>query len=404
MRADLTDLDNFADGFPHALFEAHRREAPVYWHEPTEHTPDGEGFWSVATYAETLAVLRDPVTYSSVTGGTRPYGGTLLQDLAIAGQVLNMMDDPRHAQVRRLVSSGLTPRMIARVEADLRARARRLLDAVEPGVPLDFLVEVAAELPMQMICILLGVPESERHWLFRAIEPQFDFAGRSASVGQLTPEEAGNRMYSYGMELIAAKRATPTDDMLSVVANATLDDALAPLSDLELYLFFSLLFSAGAETTRNAVAGGLLALIEHPAQITLLHSDPGLLPSAVEEMVRWTSPSPSKRRTATRDVTLGGCQITAGDKVQIWEGSANRDPLVFTAPDVFDITRKPNPHLGFGQGVHYCLGANLARLELRVLFEELLTRFSAVRLVRPVEWARSNRHTGIRHLVVEFDS
>ena len=199
MRADLTDLDNFADGFPHALFEAHRREAPVYWHQPTEHTPDGKGFWSVATYAETLAVLRDPVTFSSVTGGSRPYGGTLLQDLAIAGHVLNMMDDPRHAQIRRLVSSGLTPRMIARVEEDLRARARRLLDAVEPGVPLDFLVEVAAELPMQMICILLGVPESERHWLFHAIEPQFDFSGsRTASVGQLTPEEAGNRMYSYG--------------------------------------------------------------------------------------------------------------------------------------------------------------------------------------------------------------
>lgn len=401
MRADLTDLDNFADGFPHALFEAHRREAPVYWHEPTEHTPDGEGFWSVATYAETLAVLRDPVTFSSVTGGSRPYGGTLLQDLAIAGQVLNMMDDPRHAQIRRLVSSGLTPRMIARVEEDLRVRARRLLDAVEPGVPLDFLVEVAAELPMQMICILLGVPESERHWLFHAIEPQFDFSGsRTASVGQLTPEEAGNRMYRYGMELIAAKRAAPTDDMLSVVANA--HDA--ELSDLELYLFFSLLFSAGAETTRNAVAGGLLALIEHPSQMALLRADLALLPTAVEEMVRWTSPSPSKRRTATRDVELGGCRIAAGDKVQIWEGSANRDPLVFTDPDVFDITRKPNPHLGFGQGVHYCLGANLARLELRVLFEELLRRFSGACLVKPVEWTRSNRHTGIRHLVVEFDA
>ena len=401
MRADLTDLDNFADGFPHALFEAHRREAPVYWHQPTEHTPDGKGFWSVATYAETLAVLRDPVTFSSVTGGSRPYGGTLLQDLAIAGQVLNMMDDPRHAQIRRLVSSGLTPRMIARVEEDLRVRARRLLDAVEPGVPLDFLVEVAAELPMQMICILLGVPESERHWLFHAIEPQFDFSGsRTASVGQLTPEEAGNRMYRYGMELIAAKRAAPTDDMLSVVANA--HDA--ELSDLELYLFFSLLFSAGAETTRNAVAGGLLALIEHPSQMALLRADLALLPTAVEEMVRWTSPSPSKRRTATRDVELGGCRIAAGDKVQIWEGSANRDPLVFTDPDVFDITRKPNPHLGFGQGVHYCLGANLARLELRVLFEELLSRFSAARLVKPVEWTRSNRHTGIRHLVVEFDA
>lgn len=398
---DFTDLDNFADGFPHALFAVHRREAPVYWHEPTANTPDNEGFWSVATHAETLAVFRDPVTYSSVTGGTRPFGGTLLQDLAVAGQVLNMMDDPRHSHIRRLVSSGLTPRMIARVEDDLRTRTRRLLDDIEPCSAFDFLVDVAAELPMQMICILLGVPESERHWLFEAIEPQFDFGGsRKASVGQLTAEEAGSRMYTYGQELIASKRSAPTDDMLSVVANATVEDE--SLSDMELYLFFSLLFSAGAETTRNAVAGGLLALIEHPDQFKALRSDLTHLPTAVEEMVRWTSPSPSKRRTATRDAELAGCEIKAGDKVQIWEGSANRDPLVFADADTFDITRKPNPHLGFGQGVHYCLGANLARLELRVLYEELLTRFGSVRLVKPVEWTRSNRHTGIRHMVVEL--
>ncbi|OBA76025.1 cytochrome [Mycolicibacterium elephantis] len=402
-RIDFTDLDNFANGFPHDLFAVHRREAPVYWHEPTEHTPDGEGFWSVATHAETLAVLRDPVTYSSVTGGDRPYGGTLLQDLSIAGQVLNMMDDPRHAEVRRLVSSGLTPRMIRRVEDDLRARARRLLDAVVPGEPLDFLVDIAAELPMQMICILLGVPESERHWLFHAIEPQFDFGqarrAELGQVGQMSAEEAGSRMYAYGQELIASKRAEPTDDMLSVVANATLDEGL---SDLELYLFFSLLFSAGAETTRNAVAGGLLALIDHPDQFAALRADLDRLPTAVEEMVRWTSPSPSKRRTATCDTELAGIEISAGQKVQVWEGSANRDPTVFTEPDTFDITRKPNPHLGFGHGVHYCIGANLARLELRVLFEELLIRFSSARLVKPVEWTRSNRHTGIRHLVVEL--
>ncbi|MHA3019286.1 cytochrome P450 [Mycobacterium sp. BMJ-28] len=399
MLADLTDLDRFAAGFPHELFAVHRRTAPVYWHEPTEHTPDGEGFWSVAGYAETLAVLRDPATFSSVTGGSRPFGGTLLQDLSVAGQVLNMMDDPRHAQIRRLVSSGLTPRMIRRVEDDLRARAGRLLDAVAPGVPLDFLVDVAAELPMQMICILLGIPESERHWLFHAIEPQFDFGGaRTAEVGQMTAEEAGSRMYTFGQELIAAKRAEPTDDMLSVVANA----ADAELSDLELYLFFSLLFSAGAETTRNAVAGGLLALIEHPAQLQMLRADMSLLPSAIEEMVRWTSPSPSKRRTATRSVSLGGCPVEAGQKVQVWEGSANRDESVFPDADVFDITRKPNPHLGFGYGVHYCLGANLARLELRVLFEELLARFCAAELVAPVEWTRSNRHTGMRHLFLRF--
>jgi cytochrome P450 len=401
---DFTDLDNFADGFPHDLFAIHRCEAPVYWHEPTDNTPDGEGFWSVATYAETLEVLKDPSTYSSVTGGGRPYGGTLLQDLSIAGQVLNMMDEPRHSQIRRLVSSGLTPRIIRLVEDDLRARTRRLLDAVVPGEPFDFLVDIAAELPMQMICILLGVPESERHWLFEAIEPQFDFGGsRKASLSQLSVEEAGSRMYDYGQQLIASKRAEPTDDMLSVVANAMVDDADSPcLSDLELYLFFSLLFSAGAETTRNAVAGGLLALAQHPDQLRVLRADFDMLPTAVEEIVRWTSPSPSKRRTATRDVTLGGQSIEAAQKIQIWEGSANRDADVFKRADEFDVTRKPNPHLGFGQGVHYCLGANLARLELRVLYEELFSRFSAVRVVRPVEWARSNRHTGIRHLVVEF--
>jgi cytochrome P450 len=400
---DFTDLDNFAAGFPHDLFAVHRREAPVYWHQPTEHTPDGEGFWSVATYAESLVVLRDSDTYSSVTGGARPFGGTLLQDLSIAGQVLNMMDDPRHSQIRRLVSSGLTPRMIGLVEDDLRARTRALLDAVESGVPFDFLVDVAAEVPMQMICILLGVPESERHWLFEAIEPQFDFGGsRKANISRMSVEEAGSRMYTYGMELIASKRVAPTDDMLSVVANAVDCEDVAVMSEVEMYLFFSLLFSAGAETTRNSVAGGLLALIDHPEQMQLLRGDLELLSTAVEEMVRWTSPSPSKRRTATRDVVLGGCPVEAGQKVQIWEGSANRDESAFVDAGVFDVTRKPNPHLGFGQGVHYCLGANLARLELRVLFEELLGRFSSAALVKPVEWTRSNRHTGIRHMVVEL--
>ena len=398
-RIDFTDLDNFANGFPHDLFAVHRREAPVYWHEPTENTPDGEGFWSVATYAETLAVFRDPETYSSVTGGDRPFGGTLLQDLSIAGQLLNMMDDPRHSAVRRLVSSGLTPRMIRRVEDDLRFRARRLLDEVEPGVPFDFLTDVAAEVPMQMICILLGVPESERHWLFEAIEPSFDFGGsRKASITRLSVEEAGSRMYAYGQELIAAKRAQPSDDMLSLVVNS--EDPT--LSDIESYLFFNLLFSAGAETTRNSIAGGLLALAEHPGTFEALRADPALLPTAIEEMVRWTSPSPSKRRTATRVAELGGHTIEPGQKVLVWEGSANRDAAAFDDPDRFDISRKPNPHLGFGQGVHYCLGANLARLELRVLFEELFGRFASVQLVEPVEWARSNRHTGIRHLVVEL--
>ena len=401
---DLTNLDNFADGFPHELFALHRRVSPIWWHSPTEHTPDGEGFWSVATHAATLEVLRDANVYSSERGGDRRYGGTLIQDLPVAGQVLNMMDDPRHARIRRLVSAGLTPRMIRRVEDDLRRRARALLSAIDDRVAFDFVREVAAELPMQMICILLGIPESERHWLFDAVEPGFDFRGsRKSFEPDLAAVEARKRMTTYGADLIAEKRRTPGDDMLSIVVNATLEDADPPqLTDTELYMFFSLLFSAGAETTRNALAGGLLALAERPAQYRRLRADISLLPTTVEEILRWTTPSPSKRRTATRDTALGDVRIASGDKVVVWEGSANRDETVFERAGEFAIDRSPNPHLGFGHGVHYCLGASLARLEIRVLFEELLPRFDSVGLAQPVEWTRSNRHTGIRSLTVEL--
>jgi cytochrome P450 len=397
---DLTDLDNFANGFPHHAFEVHRREAPVRWHEPTGHTPDGEGFWSVATYAEVLHVLKEPQTYSSERGGSRAHGGTLLMDLPIAGIVLNMMDDPRHARIRGLVSTGLTPRTIGKLEDELRRRTRVLLGRIADGVSFDFLLDVAAELPMQAICILLGVPEDDRHELFEAVEHTFDFRdGRE--VFQMTDAAAAAhaRMFDYGSALIAAKREHPTDDMLSVVVHATLRDVDPPtLSDGELYAFFTLLFSAGSETTRNAIAGGLLALIERPAQLAALRADRRLLSTAIEEMLRWTTPSPAKRRTATRVAKLGGQTIQAGDKVLIWEGSANRDERVFPRSMTFDIERSPNPHLAFGQGVHYCLGANLARLEMRVLFEELLPAFARYELDGPVEWTRSNRHTGIRHL------
>jgi cytochrome P450 len=402
---DLTDLDNFADGFPHALFEQHRREAPVWWHEPTAHTPDGEGFWSVATYDEVLEVLHDPEAYSSETGGDRPYGGTLIQDLPVAGQVLNMMDDPRHARIRRLVSSGLTPKMVRQLEEELRRRTRVLLDAVPDGEEVDVLVEVAAELPMQMICILLGVPEQERHWLFEAVEPGFDYRGsRKAFEPDTANDDARLRMQAYGAELVAAKRIDPGDDMLSLVVQATLDDVDPPrLTDGELYAFFSLLFAAGSETTRNAIAGGLAALVEHPDQLARLRADPALMPTAVDELLRWTTPSPSKRRTATRDVELAGATIRPGQKVVVWEGSANRDEAVFEGAARLDVARSPNPHLTFGHGIHHCLGANLARLEMTVMFEELLPTFPRMELTRPVEWTRSNRHTGVRHLWMRLD-
>ena len=284
-------------------------------------------------------------------------------------------------------------------------RTGRLLDAVEDGAPLDFVRDIAGELPMQMICLLLGIPEVERHWLFEAIEPGFDYRGsRKSFEPDVDAEAVRARMAAYGNELIAEKRRHSGDDMLSIVVHATLDDAEPPcLTDGELYMFFSLLFSAGADTTRNAIAGGVLALAEHPAQLERLRTDKRVMPTAVEEILRWTTPSPSKRRTATRPTELGGHAVAAGDKVLVWEGSANRDDLVFDRADQFDITRDPNPHLGFGFGLHYCLGASLARLEIRVVLEELLPRFPGIRVVEPVEWTRSNRHTGFRHLMVELD-
>jgi cytochrome P450 len=398
---DLTDLDNFANGFPHDLFDLHRRQSSVWWHEPTANTPDREGFWSVAGYDEVRAVLRDPTTYSSVTGGDRPYGGTLLQDMPIAGHVLNMMDDPRHSQIRRLISSGLTPRMIARIEDDLRTRCRELIAEVVDGTEFDFVKVVATELPMQMICVLLGVPAADRHWLFEAVEPIFDVRGNRQITDGPDDEEqkAHARMYEYGTALIAQKRSSPTEDMFSTVVTETLPDA-DQMDEFELYAFFSLLFSAGAETTRNAIAGGLLALSENPEQIVRLRAEPELLPKAVEEMVRWTSPSPAKRRTATAPTSLGGLDIDVGQKVLIWEGSANRDEKVFADAGRFDVSRNPNPHMGFGHGIHFCLGASLARLEMRVLFEELLPEFASYRVTEPVEWTRSYRHTGLRKMMV----
>ena len=187
--------------------------------------------------------------------------------------------------------------------------------------------------------------------------------------------------------------------MFSTVVTATLPDA-DQMNEFELYVFFSLLFSAGAETTRNAIAGGLLALSDNPDQIARLRAEPTLLPKAVEEMVRWTSPSPAKRRTATVPTSLGGHDVGVGQKVLIWEGSANRDETVFANAGRFDATRDPNPHLGFGHGIHFCLGASLARLEMRVLFSELLPEFADYRVTEPVEWTRSYRHTGLRRMMV----
>ena len=400
---DLTDLDRFANGFPHDVFTVLRRDAPVWWHEPTAHTPDGEGFWSVHTHAECMAVVHDPEAFSSETGGERPFGGTIIPDLPVAGQMLNMMDDPRHQRVRLLVSKGLTPRTITRLEADLLRRAAVLVDRALTAGECDFMSAVAGELPMQAICILLGIPEHDRHQLFEWIEHSFDFRGdREAFETTADVARAGASMFEYGTRLIAEKRAHPADDMLSIVCNATLPGEDPPqLTDQELQFFFSLLWAAGADTTRNAIAGAIVAFAECPDQLDVLRADGEALATGVEEIVRWTHPAAYNRRTATRAVELGGQTIRAGEKVVFWEASANRDELVFNEPFRFDVRRQPNPHLGFGHGIHHCLGASLARLEIRVVMTELLARVETIELAGAVEWTRSNKHTGIRRLPVK---
>ena len=255
---------------------------------------------------------------------------------------------------------------------------------------------------MQAICILMGIPEADRHQLFEWIEHSFDFKGnRGAFETTDDVAHAAASMFEYGTRLIAEKRLRPADDMLSVVCNATLPGEDPPqLTDQELQFFFSLLWAAGADTTRNAIAGAIIALTEFPEQFAVLRADPGALPTAIEEIVRWTHPAAYNRRTATRAVELGGHRIAPGEKVVFWEASANRDEQVFPEPFRFDVHRHPNPHLGFGHGVHHCLGASLARLEIRVVLTELLARVDTIELAGPVEWARSNKHTGVRHVPV----
>jgi cytochrome P450 len=399
---DLTDLDNFADGFPHDTFVTHRRRAPVLWHEPTAHTPDGDGFWSVATHAETLAVARDPLTYSSERGGHRARAGTILPDQAIAGEVLNMMDDPRHGRIRRLVSIGLTPKAVTDLEADLRARMRAIVDDV--AAEQYDAVALVRELPLHAIALLMGVPAADRHQLGEWVDHAFDFKDRDYLETTDEVAAAHRDMFDYGTRLIAEKRRHPGDDMLSVVATARLDDEEPPqLTDGELQLFFSLLFSAGAETTRSAAAGGLLALAARPEQWRRLRQDRSLVGPAVEEIVRWTSPAAYNRRTATRDTELAGIPVRPGDKIVFWEASANRDERIFDQSMSFDVGRDPNPHLGFGHGLHFCLGASLARLELRVTLEELLARVERLEPAGAPEWTRSNKHTGLRHVPLRLD-
>jgi len=405
---DLTDLGLFAAGFPDDVFTVLRREAPVWWHEPTSHTPDGAGFWVVSRHAEMLSMASDAATFSSVGAPEAAGGGTLIEDLPYgfaAGVLLNMMDDPRHHRIRRLLTPAVAPRALALLEPELRTRTAAILDAVVPRGRCDFLLDVAVELPLQAIAMLMGIPDEDRHDLMAWTNATLTYDDRELGSRSTSSEQAAAAMATYGTALIERKRGEGGDDIVATMALATIEDEEGrpePLSDLELLMFFNLLIAAGSETTRNAIALGMAALIEHPAQWDLLRHDPTVWSTAVEEILRWSSPTLYNRRTATRDVEVAGERIRAGDKVTLWWASANRDEAVFDDPFRFDLRRSPNPHLAFGHRSHFCLGSSLARLEIRIMLEELLARFHRLSLDGPLERFRTNKHAGVKHMFVTF--
>jgi cholest-4-en-3-one 26-monooxygenase len=394
---DLCDRDAYVAGVPHEAFTRLRAEAPVHWHDEA----DGPGFWSVHRYADVVKVNRDNLTFSSARRGA------LIHELdadSLEQQRLMMlnMDPPMHTRYRKLVNRGFTPRMLGMLEERIRQQAIGIVEGVAEKGSCDFVTEVAAELPLQVIAEIMGVPHEDRHMVFDwsnrmigAEDPEYQAKEREAAFA------ASMELYAYANSLAAERRAHPGDDIISVLLQSEVDGER--LSELEFDLFFLLLAVAGNETTRNLISHAMLALIEHPDERQLLFDDPSLLPGAVEEMLRWGTPVMHFRRTATKDTEVGGQAVAEGDKVVIWYISANRDEDHFDDPYTFDVERAPNEHVAFGGGgPHFCLGANLARMEIRLMFQELLPRLPDMQLAGPVERLRSNFINGIKHMPVAY--
>lgn len=401
---DLSDQGRFTDGFPHHVFTRLRREAPVFFHPPGR-TADGEGFWVLSRYDDIKAAAADPA-FSSQGGGGRAGGGTHIDDLAPgvhAGTMLNMMDDPRHRAVRDAVSPSVDAAALAAMEPELRAVAENLVARAVEGGEGDLMVDVAGPFALTAALLVLGVPRQDWPTVRAWADVSMGFDDREAGEDTERSQMSRLALYQYGTGVLKARAAAePGRDLLSLVARATLPEGERPMSAYEREVFFNLILGAGSEPPRNAIAHGLLALAEHPDQWKALREDRSLIPGAVEEMLRWSSPTPYNRRTATRDVELNGARIKAGEKVTFWWASANRDESVFADPNTFDIRRDPNPHLAFGFGTHDCMGESLGRLELRLVLEALLDRVGELRTAGPVRWARSNKHTVILNLPVAY--
>ena len=399
----LGDPDTYAKGMPYETFARLRREAPVAWiDEPArpEHGVEaGPGFWAVTRHADVDAVSRDQATFSSWRGTTflhdpKPHEVPLLR------QMMLNMDPPEHTNLRRIVSRVFTPRAVAELVGSIEGYAATIVDRIAANGEADFVEEVAAEMPLLVLADVLGIPGSDRHLLFDWTNQLIGYDDPEFGGDEKQFRSAFAEMFAYAAEETERKRATPGDDVWSRIVNAEVDGER--LTPGELDRFFQLLVVAGNETTRNHLTGGLYALSLHPDQWARLRRDPDLLPRALDEVLRWWPPVIQFRRTATKDTTLAGQPIAEGDKVVIFYASANRDETVFDDPDRFDIDRDPNPHLSFGIGPHFCLGATLAKLEARVMLTELFRRLPDLEVAGPPERLRSNFINGIRHLPVRF--
>ena len=393
---DIFDPDLYVQGVPHDAFRVLRAERPVSFHaEP----PDGVGFWAITKYADIVSISKDPATFSSWRGGTN-IPDYPPDSLDVIRMLMVNMDPPQHTKFRRLTSTGFTPRMIARMEEYIRRATVEIIDNVIEQGECDFVTKIAAELPLVVIADIMGVPQEDRHLVFDWSNRLIGFDDPEFQTSLEDAQEAAAEMWGYANQLAEGRKGKEGKDLTTVLINAVVDGE--QLTEMEFDGFFLLLAVAGNETTRNLISGGMQALIEHPAQRARLLADPSLLPTAVEEMLRWVTPVIHFRRTATRDVELRGEQIKEGDKVVLYYTSANRDEDVFPDPQSFDVGRDPNEHLAFGIGQHSCLGLNLARLEIRVMFEELLRRMPDIEQAGPARRLRSNFINGIKALPVRY--
>jgi cholest-4-en-3-one 26-monooxygenase len=394
--ANLADPDTYAAGFPHELFRRLRRDAPVYWHE-RGHERSTRGFFAVSKYEDVKYVGRTPEIFSSEPGITLVDAQA---DFEAGQSSMLQMDPPRHARYRKLVSGGFTPRRIGALEPMIRELANQILDEAAAKGEVDFVTDVAAELPLRVIARFLGVPEEDRAMLFSASNRLLGFEDKEYGTTEEDGRNAAIELAMLAHRIAELRKVEPKDDIVTILQTAEVDGDR--LSDIDFIAFFVLLTVAGNETTRNQTSHTLRLLLEHPAEMEKLRANPDLLNSAIEEALRFSPPVMYFRRTAKSDSELRGVAIPKGSYVAVYYPSANRDEDVFPDPDRFDIERSPNEHLAFGYGEHFCLGASLARLQLRSMLGETLRRFPRIQRAGEISLLRSHFIDGVKHLPVKL--